>query len=167
MSEFIASGEWYFSTVNRNIENRAKFMLINSYPRFPLFSLYFRCELGVTFSRRCFRNVYFLAYFTFSLTPSLTHFTNDIHNHNHVQLNNNNNDNDNNDNFISFTHSLTHLTTTTTSMCNLIIIIMIILIMITLFQEDNIFGTNASLTYGPQLQYMRETVTYLQYVPSS
>ena len=25
-------------------------------------------------------------------------------------------------------------------------------IIITLFQEDNIFGTNASLTYGPQIQ---------------
>ena len=32
--------------------------------------------------------------------------------------------------------------------CDLIIIIIII----SLFQEDNIFGTNASLTYGPQLQ---------------
>ena len=30
--------------------------------------------------------------------------------------------------------------------------IIIILIKITLFQEDNIFGTNASLTYGPQIQ---------------
>ena len=28
----------------------------------------------------------------------------------------------------------------------------IIIIIITLFQEDNIFGTNASLTYGPQIQ---------------
>ena len=28
----------------------------------------------------------------------------------------------------------------------------IIIIIITLFQEDNIFGTNASLTYGPQMQ---------------
>ena len=26
------------------------------------------------------------------------------------------------------------------------------LLIITLFQEDNIFGTNASLTYGPQIQ---------------
>ena len=32
------------------------------------------------------------------------------------------------------------------------IIIIIIIIIISLFQEDNIFGTNASLTYGPQLQ---------------
>ena len=31
-------------------------------------------------------------------------------------------------------------------------IIIIIIIIITLFQEDNIFGTNASLTYGPQIQ---------------
>ena len=30
--------------------------------------------------------------------------------------------------------------------------IIIIIIIISLFQEDNIFGTNASLTYGPQLQ---------------
>ena len=28
----------------------------------------------------------------------------------------------------------------------------IIIIIISLFQEDNIFGTNASLTYGPRLQ---------------
>ena len=28
----------------------------------------------------------------------------------------------------------------------------ITIIIISLFQEDNIFGTNASLTYGPQLQ---------------
>ena len=27
-----------------------------------------------------------------------------------------------------------------------------IIIIISLFQEDNIFGTNASLTYGPRLQ---------------
>ena len=26
------------------------------------------------------------------------------------------------------------------------------LLIVTLFQEDNIFGTNASLTYGPQIQ---------------
>ena len=26
------------------------------------------------------------------------------------------------------------------------------IIIITLFQEDNIFGTNVSLTYGPQIQ---------------
>ena len=25
-------------------------------------------------------------------------------------------------------------------------------VIITLFQEDNIFGTNASLSYGPQIQ---------------
>ena len=31
------------------------------------------------------------------------------------------------------------------------IIIIIIIIIITLFQEDNIFGRVASLTYGPQL----------------
>ena len=30
--------------------------------------------------------------------------------------------------------------------------LIIIIIIISLFQEDNIFGTNASLTYGPQLQ---------------
>ena len=34
----------------------------------------------------------------------------------------------------------------------LLIIIIIIIIIISLFQEDNIFGTNASLTYGPRLQ---------------
>ena len=28
----------------------------------------------------------------------------------------------------------------------------IIIIIISLFQEDNIFGTNASLTYGPRLR---------------
>ena len=27
-----------------------------------------------------------------------------------------------------------------------------LIIIISLFQEDNIFGTNASLTYGPRLQ---------------
>ena len=32
------------------------------------------------------------------------------------------------------------------------IIDIIIIIIIFLFQEDNIFGTNASLTYGPRLQ---------------
>ena len=32
-----------------------------------------------------------------------------------------------------------------------IIIIIIIIIIITLFQDDNIFGRVASLTYGPQL----------------
>ena len=30
--------------------------------------------------------------------------------------------------------------------------IILIIIIISLFQEDNIFGTNASLTYGPRLQ---------------
>ena len=33
----------------------------------------------------------------------------------------------------------------------IIMIIIIIIIIITLFQEDNIFGRVASLTYGPQL----------------
>ena len=33
----------------------------------------------------------------------------------------------------------------------IILIIIIIIIIITLFQEDNIFGRVASLTYGPQL----------------
>ena len=28
----------------------------------------------------------------------------------------------------------------------------VIIIIVSLFQEDNIFDTNASLTYGPQLQ---------------
>ena len=32
-----------------------------------------------------------------------------------------------------------------------LVIIIIIIIIITLFQEDNIFGRVASLTYGPQL----------------
>ena len=36
-------------------------------------------------------------------------------------------------------------------MCALVIIT-IIMIIISLFKEDNIFGTNASLTYGPRLQ---------------
>ena len=31
-------------------------------------------------------------------------------------------------------------------------VVVIMIIIITLFQEDNIFGTNASLTYGPQIQ---------------
>ena len=31
---------------------------------------------------------------------------------------------------------------------------LLLIIIITLFQEDNIFGTNSSLTYGPQLQYL-------------
>ena len=35
-----------------------------------------------------------------------------------------------------------------------VITIVIIIILITLFQEDNIFGTNASLTYGRQLHYL-------------
>ena len=34
-------------------------------------------------------------------------------------------------------------------------IMIIIIIIITLFQEDNIFGTDASLTYGPQIQRHR------------
>ena len=33
-----------------------------------------------------------------------------------------------------------------------LVVIIIILKIITLFQEGNIFGTSASLTYGPQLQ---------------
>ena len=33
-----------------------------------------------------------------------------------------------------------------------VIIIIIIIVVITLFQEGNIFGTSASLTYGSQLQ---------------
>ena len=38
-----------------------------------------------------------------------------------------------------------------------------IIIIISIFQKDNIFGTNASLTYGPQLQiFVLEHVTYLQ-----
>ena len=46
------------------------------------------------------------------------------------------------------------------------------LIIITLFQEDNIFGTDASLTYGPQLTNVdmllknEQTYNYLQYVQS-
>ena len=32
--------------------------------------------------------------------------------------------------------------------------IIIIIMIIILFQDDRIFGTNASLTYGPQLQYL-------------
>ena len=32
-----------------------------------------------------------------------------------------------------------------------VVIIIIMIIIITLFQEDNIFGRVASLTYGPQL----------------
>ena len=32
------------------------------------------------------------------------------------------------------------------------VVIIIILLLLTLFQEDNIFGTNANLTYGPRLQ---------------
>ena len=31
----------------------------------------------------------------------------------------------------------------------------IIIIMLIIFQEDNIFGTNASQTYDPQLQRLR------------
>ena len=38
-----------------------------------------------------------------------------------------------------------------TVLCNKEDILMIIII-ISLFQEDNIFGMNASLTYGPRLQ---------------
>ena len=32
------------------------------------------------------------------------------------------------------------------------VVVIIIIIIIFLFQDDNIFGTNASLTYGPRLQ---------------
>ena len=42
------------------------------------------------------------------------------------------------------------------------VLCMLTIIMITLFPEDNIFGTNASLTYGPQLDtktYMRLIIT--------
>ena len=37
-----------------------------------------------------------------------------------------------------------------------------IIIIITLFQEDNIFGTNVSLTYGPQLQMVRLSLQILK-----
>ena len=55
------------------------------------------------------------------------------------------------------------------------IIIIIIIIIITLFQEDNIFGRVASLTYGPQLTNVGHDIikneqtcmyNYLQYVQS-
>ena len=32
--------------------------------------------------------------------------------------------------------------------------ILVVIIIITLFHEDDIFDTNASLTYDPQLQYL-------------
>ena len=35
---------------------------------------------------------------------------------------------------------------------HLMTMLLLIIIIISLFQEDNIFGTNASLTYGPRLQ---------------
>ena len=35
----------------------------------------------------------------------------------------------------------------------------IIIIILTLFQEDNIFGTNARLIYGPQIQRLKEIFT--------
>ena len=52
--------------------------------------------------------------------------------------------------------------------------IIIIIIIITLFQEDNIFGRVASLTYGPQLTNVGHDIineqtcmyNYLQYVQS-
>ena len=51
--------------------------------------------------------------------------------------------------------------------------IIIIVIIITSFQDDNIFGTNAILTYGPQIQrhtcvdnYWKKNENYLQYVQS-
>ena len=43
-----------FHKFNRNIVEQANFILINNFPRFPP---YFRCKLGVTFARRCFRDV--------------------------------------------------------------------------------------------------------------
>ena len=49
-----------------------------------------------------------------------------------------------------------------------IIIIIEIIIIISVFQEDNVFGTNTSLTYGPQLQrsyvWLKKSYNYLQYV---
>ena len=47
----------YFSTINRTIEKQANIILINTYPRFPPFLLYFRCKFRVTFARRFFRDV--------------------------------------------------------------------------------------------------------------
>ena len=44
------------SAVKTNIEKQANSLLINTYPRFPLFLLYFRSKLGVTFSRRWLRD---------------------------------------------------------------------------------------------------------------
>ena len=41
------------------------------------------------------------------------------------------------------------------------ILLLLIIMIIILFQEDNIFGTNASLTYGPQLQYFDVRKCYL------
>ena len=46
----------YISTNNRNIEKHANVMLVDTYPMFPPFFLYFRCKLGVSFARRYFRN---------------------------------------------------------------------------------------------------------------
>ena len=46
----------YYTFQHRNIEKKAIIMLINTYPRFPPFLLYFRCKLGVTFARRCFHD---------------------------------------------------------------------------------------------------------------
>ena len=51
-----------FSTKNVNKEKWSNIMLINTYPRFPPFLLYFRCKLGVTFARRRFRDVVSVEY---------------------------------------------------------------------------------------------------------
>ena len=53
--------------------------------------------------------------------------------------------------------------------CPTVVVVVIIIIIITLFQEDSIFGMNASLTYGPQytilqLQYSRLTHTYKRWL---
>ena len=45
----------YISTINRNIEKQANITFINAYPIFFPILLYFRCNLRVTFARRCFR----------------------------------------------------------------------------------------------------------------
>ena len=46
----------HFSKINKYIEKQASVMFINTYPRFPPFLLHFRCKLGVTCARRCFRD---------------------------------------------------------------------------------------------------------------
>ena len=45
----------------RNIEN-CPFFSFDSDPRFPPFLLYVRCKPGVTFVRRCFRDVNYFWY---------------------------------------------------------------------------------------------------------